>query len=684
MTIIQAKAQDQVLLATTLPKVACNNKKSVRLVVAFSAEWNNYPAKQAIFTTSNDPTPYPVDLSSIDGCTVPHEVLADAGRLFIWIRGVNASGEEKTTTAISYKILPGTPSLVVSDPSPSVYHQLLAKSAELQSRMSGLEAAGTVEGSEVIGVRTGIDGTVYPTAGDAVRGQVEKAYHSITPQTAFVVIDKVNIADRPYASENVESGVYTIYLPPLLISLGTKNENVKATTVTFTPDGQSNLHYIYFDFDSKTYGVTYWRHFYDYANRKNTALIGLFRLEMRCVELFEIPQRYDGFLPFVSVIVGQNTNGKKQPLPTIDTKARLMSFPTDTILRVTNGYGVHYILTDAAENTTCDFSHFASSAVHIIFDTVTQKLYSMPYGDWTITIEGEKVPVFFPRFCLVCSIRTYDGVCSCLFPYICDGKFMGQDLDMFVARSQNLNTVKAINHRGYNFDAPENTLAAFRLSKEKGFAYVECDVSFTSDGYAVLLHDGTIDRTSNGTGSIAEKTLAEVRALDFGSWKSADYAGEKIPTFEEFILLCKRLGLHPYIELKAGTEAQIKGLVDVVKRYGMKGKVTWISFDAARLGYVKAVDTSARLGFVVGEVTASTITTVKQTLRTGKNEVFIDCSASNANDAAVALCANDDIPLEVWTVNAESTVLALDPYVSGVTSDNLIAGKILADAEMNN
>ena len=242
-------------------------------------------------------------------------------------------------------------------------------------------------------------------------------------------------------------------------------------------------------------------------------------------------------------------------------------------------------------------------------------------------------------------------------------------------------TVKAVNHRGY-IDAPENTLSAYRLSKEKGFAYVECDVSFTSDGVAVLLHDSTVDRTSNGTGSIATMTFSAVRALDFGSWKSAEYAGEKIPTFEEFIVLCKRLGLHPYIEVKTGTETQIKGLYDTVRLHGMKDKVTWISFNSAYLGYIREVDTKARLGYVVDSVDSSVISKAKQ-LATAYNEVFIDCAGGNANESTVKLCADADLPLEVWTVNTESAILALNGYVSGVTSDNLIAGKVLANSAMS-
>ena len=107
----------------------------------------------------------------------------------------------------------------------------------------------------------------------------------------------------------------------------------------------------------------------------------------------------------------------------------------------------------------------------------------------------------------------------------------------------------------------------------------------------------------------------------------------------------------------------------------MKGNVTWISFNVSYLGYVKAVDPKARLGFVVDSVSASTINTVRQTLQSGENEVFVDCNHGSASGAA-QLCSDADIPLEVWTVSDKNTILALDPYVSGVTSDNLIAGNV--------
>jgi glycerophosphoryl diester phosphodiesterase len=250
------------------------------------------------------------------------------------------------------------------------------------------------------------------------------------------------------------------------------------------------------------------------------------------------------------------------------------------------------------------------------------------------------------------------------------------------AANVGVETMKAVAHRGYAADAPENTLSAYRLAKNKGFTYVECDVSFTSDGVAVLLHDNTVDRTSNGTGNIKEMTIEEVLALDFGSWKSSAYTGERIPTFEEFLMLCKRLGLHPYIELKDGTEAQIKGLVETVKLYGMKGNVTWISFVVDFLWWVKAVDPKARLGLVVSTVSDATIAKVRQKMQSGENEVFVDCAVDNATVEAVRICASADIPLEVWTVDDENTIIALYPYVSGVTSNKLIAGNVLYEVGM--
>lgn len=90
-------------------------------------------------------------------------------------------------------------------------------------------------------------------------------------------------------------------------------------------------------------------------------------------------------------------------------------------------------------------------------------------------------------------------------------------------------------HRGDCKTAPENTLPAIVSAVKKGAAMIEFDVQMTKDGHLVIMHDGTVNRTSNGKGKVADLTFAEIRALDAGSWFSADFAGTQVPTLEEVL-----------------------------------------------------------------------------------------------------------------------------------------------------
>ena len=88
-------------------------------------------------------------------------------------------------------------------------------------------------------------------------------------------------------------------------------------------------------------------------------------------------------------------------------------------------------------------------------------------------------------------------------------------------------------HRGAMDTHPENTIAAFREAVHLGAHMIEFDVRMTLDGHLVILHDQTVDRTTNGKGKISELTLEEGKQLDAGSWKSEEFRDEKIPTFKE-------------------------------------------------------------------------------------------------------------------------------------------------------
>ncbi len=126
-----------------------------------------------------------------------------------------------------------------------------------------------------------------------------------------------------------------------------------------------------------------------------------------------------------------------------------------------------------------------------------------------------------------------------------------------------LDLPRVIGHRGAAGHAPENTLASLRRAAELGARWVEFDVALTRDGEPVLLHDETVDRTTDGKGRLAALSLGELQQLDAGSWHSKDSAGERVPTLMETLTLLQSLGLGANIEIKptAGREAETGAVV---------------------------------------------------------------------------------------------------------------------------
>jgi len=109
---------------------------------------------------------------------------------------------------------------------------------------------------------------------------------------------------------------------------------------------------------------------------------------------------------------------------------------------------------------------------------------------------------------------------------------------------------KVIGHRGAKAYAPENTLAGIRTAAGQGARWVEVDVKLTRDGVPILMHDDTVDRTTNGKGAVAAMDFAELRRLDAGAWFGTTFAGERIPTLEETLALVFDLDLGINLEIK--------------------------------------------------------------------------------------------------------------------------------------
>lgn len=147
--------------------------------------------------------------------------------------------------------------------------------------------------------------------------------------------------------------------------------------------------------------------------------------------------------------------------------------------------------------------------------------------------------------------------------------------------------VEFVAHRGESFDAPENTLAAFRLAWDRDVSTIELDVYQTKDGELIVTHDADTKKTTGVSKIVKESTLAELRTLDAGRWKDARFAGEKLPTLAESLATIPERG-RCFIELKTGPEV-IPALVKVIEASGKRPEqLAIISFNSATIAEAKS------------------------------------------------------------------------------------------------
>jgi glycerophosphoryl diester phosphodiesterase len=129
--------------------------------------------------------------------------------------------------------------------------------------------------------------------------------------------------------------------------------------------------------------------------------------------------------------------------------------------------------------------------------------------------------------------------------------------------------VVVISHRGEHLRHPENTIPAFQAAVDAGADFFELDVRTTADGKLVLMHDAGVDRTTNGHGQVADMTFDEIRKLDAGIKMGSQFAGTKVPTYDEALEFARgKIGV--YIDAK---RISAKDLVDGVLQYGLEDRV---------------------------------------------------------------------------------------------------------------
>ena len=171
--------------------------------------------------------------------------------------------------------------------------------------------------------------------------------------------------------------------------------------------------------------------------------------------------------------------------------------------------------------------------------------------------------------------------------------------DWMIPRDRPLN----VGHRGASAAAPQNTLAAFRKAIELGADGVELDAQLSADGIVVVIHDFVVDTTTDGTGRVADKTLAELKALDAGGKFSPQFAGERIPTLAE-VFEAVQTKLLINIELKdfdsfgGKLEAPV---LEVVRKHAMEKRVLFSSFNPFVLRAMKRLAPDIPAGLLYRE-----------------------------------------------------------------------------------
>lgn len=217
-----------------------------------------------------------------------------------------------------------------------------------------------------------------------------------------------------------------------------------------------------------------------------------------------------------------------------------------------------------------------------------------------------------------------------------------------------------VSHRGASAYAPEHTIASYDMGEKMHGDYIEIDLQMTKDGHLIAMHDVTLDRTTNGTGSVKDYTLNEIKQLDAGSWfnekypyaSKAEYEGLKVPTLEEVF---KKFGKNNsyYIETKSpdvypGMEKELLKLIDEYKIN--KEKLLVQSFSSQSLKVMNELDPSIKLVQLISykanaEITDAEIKEIKQyAMGIGPNHTYL-------NEEYVQKVMNSGLELHPYTVN---------------------------------
>jgi glycerophosphoryl diester phosphodiesterase len=222
-----------------------------------------------------------------------------------------------------------------------------------------------------------------------------------------------------------------------------------------------------------------------------------------------------------------------------------------------------------------------------------------------------------------------------------------------------------IAHRGGGSLVPENTLGGIRLAARLGFTAVEFDVMLSGDGTPVLIHDETLERTTNGRGFVGETSDAVLFSLNAGH-------GERIPRYVDAVALCQEYGLVANVEIKPAAGFERETAETVARLSAALWQTAEIqplisSFSLAALEVARDVAPQIPRGVLFDQVPADWLAVLRRL-----QAVSLHCAASGLSDAVLAEALANDIPVLCYTVNSVDTARSLfDRGVGAIFTDRL-------------
>lgn len=235
-----------------------------------------------------------------------------------------------------------------------------------------------------------------------------------------------------------------------------------------------------------------------------------------------------------------------------------------------------------------------------------------------------------------------------------------------------LRKVDNVAHRGASGYAPENTIAAFDKGVEMKADFIEIDVQRSEDGELVIIHDTTVDRTTDGTGKVKDLTFEEIRSLDAGSWKGEQFKGEQIPTFDEILdHYHGKVGI--LIELKApelypGIEAQVaQKLIERNLDKPQNEKIIIQSFNFESMKITNNLLPKVPIGVLTSSLTHTSEEALKEFSTYAD---YFNPSYGIVTEELVNRVHNLGMKIQSWTVRShEAAEFLLNMNVDGIITD---------------